>query len=76
MAGGELVTEPKQATSRQRSAFSDAVEILNELYDLGISSEEIIRSMDFTKHEFHHAHLYLQRACNTKLQEGRSNGQS
>jgi len=63
------MTEPKQATSRQRSAFSDAVEILNELADLGIEPESVVDALDYTEQEFRRAHLYLTATYIVKLSE-------
>jgi len=63
------MTEPKQATSRQRSAFSDTVEILNELYSLVIPASDLIKAMDFTEEEFFHAHVCMTVAYHAKLTE-------
>lgn len=63
------MTEPKQATSRQRSAFSDAVEILNELHHEGISTSEIAKAMEWTGLEIHSAGVYLTRAGLMKMVE-------
>lgn len=62
MAGSELVSEPKQATSRQRSAFSDAVEILNELQREGISASQIIIAMEHSGQDITSAGSYLMLA--------------
>ena len=51
--------EPKDATSRQRSAFADAVEILNELASNGVSLKSITRALEFSDDEFSGAHLYM-----------------
>ena len=51
--------EPKDATSRQRSAFADAVEILNELYSNGVSIKSITRALEFSDDEFSRAHAYM-----------------
>lgn len=51
--------EPKQATSRQRSAFSDAVEILNELSSSGIPPGEMIRAMEFSLEQWRVATNYM-----------------
>jgi len=56
------MSEPKQATSRQRSAFSDAVEILNELYDEGVTYEEITQAMEWTADQMITAGTYLTMA--------------
>lgn len=47
------------ATSRQRSAFADAVEILNELHQQGIPTEAILRGMQFTENEYWRAKKYM-----------------
>lgn len=42
----------KEPTSRQRSAFSDAVEITNELTRLGIPPEKMIEAMQHSLEEY------------------------
>jgi len=51
--------EAKDATSRQRSAFADAVEILNELASNGVSLKSITRALEFSDDEYARAHLYM-----------------
>lgn len=63
------MTEPKQATPRQRSAFSDAVEILNALFDEGISHREIIKAMEWSGHQIHVAGFYMSLASIAKMKE-------
>lgn len=63
------MNEPKQATSRQRSAFSDAVEILNELFDEGITAEEIIKAMDWSGSQMHRAGFFMNLAALRKMKE-------
>jgi len=63
------VTDQKQATSRQRSAFSDAVEILNELQREGISTSEIVKAMEWTGQEIQAAGMYLTLAGLRKMVE-------
>jgi len=69
VAGGERMTEPKQATSRQRSAFSDAVEILLELQREGISPSEITKAMEWSGQEINSAGMYLTLAGLRKMVE-------
>ena len=63
------MTEPKKATSRQRSAFSDAVEILNELLDEGISHREVIKAMEWSGHQIRVAGFYMSLAAIAKMKE-------
>lgn len=67
--------ESKKATSRQRSAFSDAVEILTELQREGISTSEIIKAMEWTGQEINAAGMYLTLAGLRKMVE-EQDGQS
>lgn len=57
----------KEPTSRQRSAFSDAVEILNELYREGIPANKIIIAMEHTLSEYRNASAYMNLAYFAKL---------
>lgn len=59
----------KEPTSRQRSAFSDAVEILNELTSLGIPPEKIIKAMEHSLNEYKKATRYMNRIHFAKWNE-------
>ena len=63
----------KEPTSRQRSAFSDAVEILNELHNEGIPYWKIIEAMEWSGHEMHIAGFYMSLASLRKMSKESSN---
>lgn len=54
-----VLTETKQATSRQRSAFSDALDIMLELWAVGIPPEEMVRAMEFNLEQWRIANNYM-----------------
>lgn len=59
----------KEPTARQRSAFSDAVEILNELTDLSIPPEKMIKAMEHSVEEYGKATGYMFSVCASKMGE-------
>lgn len=61
-----MTNEP---TARQRSAFSDAVDIINELERLGIPPKKMIEAMEHSLAEYKVATNYMNHVYFTKWEE-------
>lgn len=61
-----MTNEP---TARQRSAFSDALDIINELSSLGIPPKKIIEAMEHSLDEYKVATRYVNRVYFAKWEE-------
>ena len=59
----------KDPTARQRSAFSDAVEILNELHNEGVPHRKIIEAMEHSLREYGNATDYINAVYFAKWSE-------